>query len=69
MGSDPMNETPKSRDYRELAGRITRAMILEEAALAVLKKDKLTLEDRETLEKAVRIARALKKIHTPEEEL
>jgi hypothetical protein len=64
-----MSETPVKGHYRELAGRITRAMILEDAALGVLKKDQLTLEERETLEKTVRIARALKKIHAPEEEL
>jgi hypothetical protein len=64
-----MTETSNQGHYRELAGRITRAMILEDAALAVPKKDQLTLEDRGTLEKAVRIARALKKILTPEDGL
>jgi hypothetical protein len=44
-------------------------MILEDAALAVLRKDQLTVEDRESLEKAVRVARALKKVRTPEVEL
>ena len=34
-----MRETVNQRHYRELAGRITRAMILEDAALALLKKD------------------------------
>jgi len=64
-----MNELPKQGLYRELAGRITRAMILEDAALGVLRKDQLTLQDRETLEKAVKIARGLKKILAPDEEL
>jgi hypothetical protein len=39
------------------------AVVLEEAALAILKEAKLTPEDRETLEKAVKVARSLKKIH------
>ena len=56
-------------DYRALAGRVTRAMILEDAVLAVLQKDQFTVEDRDTLERAVRVARTLKKINAPEVEL
>ena len=59
----------ENNHYRELAGGVTRAMILDDAALAVLRKDQLTVEDRESLEKAVRVARALKKVRTPEVEL
>ena len=59
----------ENHHYRALAGRVSRAMILEDSALFVLRKDQLTVEDRESLEKAVRVARALKKVRTPEVEL
>jgi hypothetical protein len=43
----------ENRHYRELAGRVTRALILEDSALAVLRKDQLTIQDRDTLEPPV----------------
>jgi hypothetical protein len=71
VGGIKLNDAPRKgkAEYRELAGRITRAMILEDGALAVLKKDQLSLDDRETLEKVVQIARTLKKIRVTDEEL
>jgi hypothetical protein len=55
--------------YRALAGQISRTRILEHTTLAILRKDQLTLEDRDTLEKPVRVARSLEKISAPEVEL
>ena len=55
-------------DYRELPQGITPAMVLEEMALVILREEKLDLEDRDILEKVVRVARAIKKIHAPEVE-
>jgi hypothetical protein len=42
-------------------------MVLEEMALVVLREAKVTDEDREPLEKAVRVARSLKKLSSPPE--
>jgi hypothetical protein len=39
------------------------AVVLEGVALAILKEAKLTPEDRETIEKAIKVARSLKKIN------
>ena len=50
MGGNPESEMVNQGHYRDLARRITRAMVLEYAALALLKKDNRTLEDRDTLE-------------------
>jgi hypothetical protein len=54
--------------YRELPQGVTPAMVLEEMALVILREEGLTLEDRDILEKAIRVARTLKKIHAPEVE-
>jgi hypothetical protein len=65
----PSCQAHENYHYRELAGRVIRATILEDSALAVLRKDQLTIQDRDTLEQAVRTARTLKKITPPEVEL
>jgi len=42
-------------------------MVLEEMALIILRDMKLVPQDRETLERTVRIARSLRKLPTPPE--
>jgi len=49
-----------------LAAATSAAETLEEAVKLVLRETHLTPEERDTLEKAVRIARALKKAPRPE---
>jgi hypothetical protein len=53
--------------YRALPEGVTPATVLEEMALVVLREAKLIDEDRETLEKTVRVARSLKKLSSPPE--
>lgn len=49
-------------NYRDLGQEAIHAMRLEEAAMVVLRENKLTPSDRAILENAVRIARGLQKI-------
>jgi hypothetical protein len=63
-----MSQAHEKGHYRELTQGAARAEALEGVALAILQEEKLTPEDRETLEKAVRVARALKRTHAPEVE-
>jgi hypothetical protein len=58
----------ENRYYRALPEGLTPATVLEEMALVILREEKLNFEDRDILEKVVRVARAIKKIHTPEVE-
>jgi len=63
-----MSQAHEKGHYRELPQGVTRAGALEEMVLAILQEEKLTPEDRETLEKAVRVARSIKRTHAPEVE-
>ena len=62
-----MSQAHGNNHYRALPEGVTPAMVLEEMALVVLREAKVTDEDREPLEKAVRVARSLKKLSSPPE--
>jgi hypothetical protein len=60
-----MTTDPEKGHYRTLPEGVTPAMVLEEVSLVLLWDRNLPLEYRDTLEKCVRIARALQKQTTP----
>jgi len=62
-----MCQTHEKGQYRELPEGGSPLMVLEEMALIILRDMKLTTQDRETLERTVRIARSLRKLPTPPE--
>ena len=56
-----MSQAHENAHYRELPEGGSPLMVLEEMALIILRDLKLTPQDRETLERTVRIARSLRK--------
>jgi len=62
-----MSQAHENSHYRELPVGVSPIMVLEEMALIILRDMKLVPQDRETLERTVRIARSLRKLPTPPE--
>lgn len=62
-----MSQAHENSHYRELPAGVSPIMVLEEMALIILRDMKLVPQDRETLERTVRIARSLRKLPTPPE--
>lgn len=62
-----MCQAHEKGQYRELPEGGSPLRVLEEMALIILRDMKLTTQDRETLERTVRIARSLRKLSTPPE--
>lgn len=62
-----MSQAHENGHYRELPEGVSPLMVLEEMALIILRDMKLVPQDRETLERTVRIARSLRKLPTPPE--
>jgi len=59
-----MSQAHENSHYRELLEGVSPTLVLEEMALIILRDLKLTPQDREALERTVRIARSLRKSPT-----